>query len=119
MYTTTRETSAATLKLAHTMQQRRKQRQSMDLWHLWHTLNFKHRDYYTQTIRPSRSPQVLHGAYQRGSQGEDNVEGERGDFYQVKDDETGDKVFTGIRHSSGGWLATFSTLYWKEPEMLA
>ena len=48
-----------------------------------------------------------------------NVEGERGDFYQVKDDETGDKVFTGIRHSSGGWLATFSTLYWKEPEMLA
>ena len=47
------------------------------------------------------------------------VEGEAKDFYQVKDDETNDNVFSGIRHSSGGWLATFSTLYWQEPEMLA
>ena len=47
------------------------------------------------------------------------VEGERGDFYQVKDNETGDNVFSGIKHSSGGWLATFSTLYWQEHAMPA
>jgi len=45
------------------------------------------------------------------------IEGEP-DFYQVKDDETNDLVFSGIRHSSGGWLATFSKLYWQEPELL-
>ena len=48
-----------------------------------------------------------------------NVEGEKGDFYMVRDDQSGSKVFSGIRHSSGGWLANFSTLYWQEPEMLA
>jgi len=48
-----------------------------------------------------------------------NVEGEAKDFYQIKDDETGDLVFSGIRHSSGGWLSTFSTLYWQEPAMPA
>ena len=47
------------------------------------------------------------------------VEGEAKDFYQVKDDETGDLVFSGIRHSSEGWLSTFSTLYWQEPAMPA
>ena len=44
-----------------------------------------------------------------------SVEGEARNFYQVKDNETGDKVFTGIKHSSGKWIATFSTLYWQEP----
>ena len=44
-----------------------------------------------------------------------DVKGERGNIYEVKDNETGDKVFSGIRHSSGGWLAMFSTLYWQEP----
>ena len=48
-----------------------------------------------------------------------SVEGEAKNFYQVKDNETGEKVFAGIRHSSGGWLATFSTLYWQEPQMLS
>jgi hypothetical protein len=47
------------------------------------------------------------------------VEGEPKDHYVVKDDETGDTVFSGIRHSSGGWLGAFSSLYWQEPEMLA
>ena len=44
-----------------------------------------------------------------------SVEGEARNFYQVKDNETGDKVFTGIKHSSGKWIATFFTLYWQEP----
>ena len=48
-----------------------------------------------------------------------DVKGERNDFYMVRDDETGSKVFSGIKHSSGGWLANFSTLYWQEPVMLA
>ena len=38
------------------------------------------------------------------------VEGEKGDFYQVKDNETGDLVFSGIKHSSGGWLTFSNTL---------
>jgi len=43
-----------------------------------------------------------------------------GDFcYDVRDDETADKVFFGMKHSSGQWLATFSTLYWQEPAMPA
>ena len=46
-----------------------------------------------------------------------DVEGERGDFYMVRDNETGDKVFSGIKHNSGKWLANFSTLYWEEPIM--
>lgn len=36
-------------------------------------------------------------------------------FYKVTDDETGDEVFSGMRHSSGKWIANFSTLYWQEP----
>ena len=44
-----------------------------------------------------------------------SVEGEAKNFYQVKDNETGDKVFAGIRHPSGKWIATFFTLYWQEP----
>ena len=47
------------------------------------------------------------------------VEGEGKNFYQVKDNETGDKVFFGMRHSSGQWVASFSTLYWQEPAMPA
>jgi hypothetical protein len=38
-------------------------------------------------------------------------------FYKVTDDETGDEVFTGMRHSSGKWVTTFSTLYWQEPAL--
>ena len=48
-----------------------------------------------------------------------DVKGERGEFYMVRDNETGSKVFSGIRHSSGKWLANFSTLYWEEPIMTA
>jgi len=43
------------------------------------------------------------------------VKKEGGFIYDVRDDETGEKVFTGIRHSSGKWIATFSALYWQEP----
>lgn len=43
------------------------------------------------------------------------VKKEGGFIYDVRDDETGEKVFTGIKHSSGKWIATFSTLYWQEP----
>ena len=44
-----------------------------------------------------------------------SVEGEAKNFYQVKDNETGEKVFAGIQHPSGKWIATFFTLYWQEP----
>ena len=47
------------------------------------------------------------------------VKKEFDDVYDVRDDETGDKVFFGMKHSSGQWIASFSTLYWEEPEMLA
>ena len=44
------------------------------------------------------------------------VEGEKG-FYQIKDNETGALVFSGMKHSSGKWITTFSTLYWQEPQI--
>ena len=40
-------------------------------------------------------------------------------LYDVRDDETGDKVFFGMKHSTGQWIASFSTLYWQEPAMPA
>ena len=42
------------------------------------------------------------------------VKKEDGLAYEVRDDETGDQVFFGLRHSSGGWLVSFSTLYWQD-----
>jgi hypothetical protein len=47
------------------------------------------------------------------------VKKEDGLAYDVRDDETGDQVFFGLRHSSGKWLVNFSTLYWQEPPMPA
>ena len=44
------------------------------------------------------------------------LEGEK-DFFQIRDDETGDLVFAGLKHPSGNWIATFSTVYWQEPEL--
>lgn len=43
------------------------------------------------------------------------VKSEKGFFYDVRDDETGDKVFSGMKHSSGQWITSFSTLYWQQP----
>ena len=40
-------------------------------------------------------------------------------LYDVRDDETGDKVFFGMKHSSGKWIASFSTAYWQEPALPA
>jgi hypothetical protein len=40
-------------------------------------------------------------------------------LYDVRDDETGDKVFFGMKHSSGQWVASFSTAYWVEPSFPA
>jgi len=40
-------------------------------------------------------------------------------LYDVRDDETGDKVFFGMKHSSGQWVASFSTAYWEEPALPA
>ena len=40
-------------------------------------------------------------------------------LYDVRDDETGDKVFFGMKHSSGKWVASFSTAYWQEPALPA
>jgi hypothetical protein len=40
-------------------------------------------------------------------------------LYDVRDDETGDKVFFGMKHASGKWIASFSTAYWQEPAMPA
>lgn len=47
------------------------------------------------------------------------VKKEGGFAYDVRDDETGDKVFFGMRHSSGQWVASFSTQYWQEPALPA
>jgi hypothetical protein len=47
------------------------------------------------------------------------VKKEGGFIYDVRDDETGDKVFFGMKHSSGHWVASFSALYWQEPSMPA
>ena len=47
------------------------------------------------------------------------VKKEGGFIYDVRDDETGDKVFFGMKHSSGHWVASFSTQYWEEPPMPA
>jgi hypothetical protein len=44
------------------------------------------------------------------------VEGEQG-HYQVKDPATGEQVFNGIKHTSGKWITSFSTLYWQEPSL--
>ena len=41
------------------------------------------------------------------------------EVYDVRDDETGEVVFFGIKQSPSRWIASFSTLYWQEPEMLA
>lgn len=41
------------------------------------------------------------------------------ELYDVRDDETGDMVFFGMKHPSGKWIASFSTLYWQEPPMPA
>jgi len=40
-------------------------------------------------------------------------------LYDVRDDETGEKVFFGMKHSSGKWVASFSTAYWQEPALPA
>jgi hypothetical protein len=40
-------------------------------------------------------------------------------LYDVRDDETGEKVFFGMKHSSGKWIASFSTAYWQEPALPA
>ena len=40
-------------------------------------------------------------------------------MYDVRDDETGDKVFFGMKHPSGKWIASFSTAYWVEPALSA
>ena len=45
------------------------------------------------------------------------VEGEENDFYQVKDDQTNALVFAGIKTNTNMWLATFSTAYWRPPEV--
>lgn len=45
------------------------------------------------------------------------VQGEPGDYYQVREEEMGEEVFTGYRHYSGGWLTLFSTQYWQEPSI--
>ena len=41
------------------------------------------------------------------------------ELYDVWDDETGEKVFFGMKHSSGKWIASFSTAYWVEPALTA
>ena len=38
-------------------------------------------------------------------------------LYDVRDDETGDKVFFGMKHASGKWITSFSTLYFEEPAL--
>ena len=77
----------------------------------------------TQTIHKSFTRVVPHKHFmeliKEARRVKYNVEGEKGDFYMVRDGQSGSKVFSGIRHSSGGWLANFSTLYWQEPAMPA
>lgn len=41
------------------------------------------------------------------------------EVYDVRDDETGEVVFFGIKQSPSRWIASFSTLYWQEPPMPA
>lgn len=43
-----------------------------------------------------------------------DVKGKAKDFYEVRDDQTGDLVFKGM-FQGRFWIATFSTLYWLEP----
>jgi hypothetical protein len=45
-----------------------------------------------------------------------DIEGENKDFYQVKDDQTGDLVFSGFFQGKL-WIVTFFTLYWKEEKV--
>jgi hypothetical protein len=43
------------------------------------------------------------------------VVGKPKDFYEVRDNETQDLVFKGM-FQGRFWIATFSTLYWQEPQ---
>ena len=43
------------------------------------------------------------------------VVGKPKDFYEVRDEETNDLIFKGI-FQGRFWIATFSTLYWQEPQ---
>ena len=43
------------------------------------------------------------------------VEGKMNELVIVKDDETGEKVFSGMMHSSGKYIANFNTQYWEYP----
>ena len=38
--------------------------------------------------------------------------------YEVKDDETGEMVLWGIKHSKNAWLTRFNKKYWQEPEIV-
>ena len=46
-------------------------------------------------------------------------EGKMNELITIKDDETSEMVFRGLKMDSQNWLVTFSTKYWQEPAMEA
>ena len=74
---------------------------------------------YTQSFTRVVTQQYFMELIKEAQRVKYDVRGEREEFYMVRDNETGSKVFSGIKHSSGQWLANFSTLYWEEPIMQA
>ncbi len=42
-------------------------------------------------------------------------EGKMNDFITIKDDETNEMVFRGLKMNKMNWMVTFSLKYWQEP----
>jgi hypothetical protein len=45
-------------------------------------------------------------------------EGKMNDFITIKDDESGEMVFRGLKMNKVNWMVTFSLKYWQEPAMM-
>lgn len=75
------------------------------------TLTANHKTHFTKVVTHSFFKDLLKEAKRVGY----IKEGEMNDYITIKDDETRDVVFKGLKMNKLNWMVTFTTKYWQEP----